>query len=136
MLAKTRDYAAEARASSGINIVLGIWLLVSPWVFNYHSMGSGAQLNSVIVGALIAILAASRLASLRTSAGLSGLNVILALWTIASPWVYGYAASAGGVRDNVILGVVIAVLAIWSGSATVAWTKCWRREARRRSTGW
>lgn len=30
MLTLTRDYAAQARVASGINILLGIWLLVSP----------------------------------------------------------------------------------------------------------
>jgi hypothetical protein len=116
MLAFTRDYAAQARTASGINILLGIWLIVSPWMFGYS--GTPAVMNSVMVGALISILAGSRLASLRDSAGLSAVNLILALWIIASPWVYGYAANVGGVRDNVLLGVAIATLASWSGSAT------------------
>jgi hypothetical protein len=112
------DYAAQARTASGINIVLGLWLIVSPWVFDYD--GSHAVLNSVTVGALIAILAASRLASLGPTAGLSGVNFVLALWVIASPWVCGYAANIGATSDNVIVGVVVALLAIWSGSATLA----------------
>ena len=91
-----------------------------PWVFYYQATGTPATLNSVYLGVLIAIFAAIRLASLRATAGLSWVNLILALWTIASPWVYGYSANVGGVRDNVILGVVIAVLAIWSWSATIA----------------
>jgi hypothetical protein len=115
-----RDYAAQARTASGINILLGIWLLVSPWVFGYHAAGPTALLNSVIVGAVIAILAANRFESPRSKMALSWVNLVLALWTIASPWVYGYAANVGGVRDNVILGVVIAVLAIWSGGASTA----------------
>jgi hypothetical protein len=120
MITLTRDYAAQARVASGINILLGIWLLVSPWVFDYHAIGTLATLNSVYLGMLIAIFAAIRLASLRATAGLSWVNLILALWTIASPWEYGYSANVGGARDNVILGVVIAVLAIWSWSATIA----------------
>ncbi|MGO8858393.1 MAG: SPW repeat protein [Steroidobacteraceae bacterium] len=27
---------------SGINILLGIWLLVSPWVFGYRAIGTPA----------------------------------------------------------------------------------------------
>ncbi len=50
----THDYAAQARTASGINILLGIWLIVSPWVFNYS--GRGPVLNSVYGGALIALL--------------------------------------------------------------------------------
>jgi SPW repeat-containing protein len=117
MLTLTRDYAAQARTASGINILLGIWLIVSPWVFDYS--GRAPVLNSVYVGAVIAMLAAFRLATLRRSAGLSAINVILALWVIASPWVYGYSANVGAVGDNLLLGIAIATLASWSGSATM-----------------
>ena len=108
------DYSSQARTASVTNIALGIALIVSPWLFDYSG---GPAVNSVLVGTLIAVLAASRLASLRTSAGLSAINLILALWIIGSPWVYGYSASVGAGRENVILGVAIAILAIWSGSA-------------------
>jgi SPW repeat len=116
-------YAAQARTASGINILLGIWLLVSPWVSHYSAIGLAATASSVIVGAFIAVLAATRLASWRDTAPFSGVNLILALCTIASPWVYGYAANVGGVRDNVIVGVVIAALAIWSGGVSIAQAK-------------
>jgi SPW repeat len=117
MLTLTRDYAAQARTASGINILLGIWLIVSPWVFDYS--GRGPVLNSVYVGALISILAAFRLATLDRSAGLSAINLILGLWTIASPWVCGYSPNVGAVWDNLLLGIAIATLASWSGSATL-----------------
>lgn len=118
MFTLARDYAAQARTASGINILLGIWLIMSPWVFDYS--GSPAVVSSVFVGAVIALLAAVRLASLYNTMGLSGVNLLLALWTIASPWVFGYAANVGARIDNVILGILIATLAVWSASATVA----------------
>jgi hypothetical protein len=118
MLTSTRDYAAQARIASGVNILLGIWLLMSPWMFDYSDRTP--VLNSLFVGALIALFAAIRLASLQNSIGLSAINLLLALWTLASPWVCGYAANVGAMRNNVILGIVIAALAIWSLCATVA----------------
>jgi hypothetical protein len=36
MFVKRREYAAQPRAASGINIVLGIVLIASPWVFDYN----------------------------------------------------------------------------------------------------
>jgi SPW repeat len=116
MLTLRHDYAAQARTASGINILLGLWLIFSPWVFDYS--GRAPVLNSVYVGALIAMLAAFRLAALRRSAGLSAINVILALWISASPWVFGYSANVGAVGDNLLLGIAIATLASWSGGAT------------------
>jgi hypothetical protein len=120
MLTFTRDYAAQARTASGINILLGIWLFVSPWLFGYSGVGLPAILNSVIVGSLVAILAASRQVSPRTSTGRSWVILGLGLWTIDSPWVYGYAENFVGVRGNVVLGTAMAVLAIWSWSVSTA----------------
>jgi hypothetical protein len=118
MFTNIRDYAAQARTASSINLLLGIWLIASPWIFDYG--GRTAVVSSVMTGALIAIIAASRLASLRSTASLSGVNLLLAVWTIASPWLGEYTANVAAVLDNVILGVVVAALAIFSGSATVA----------------
>jgi hypothetical protein len=72
MLTLARNYAAQARTASGINVLLGIWLLVSPWSFGYSAVGPPAILSSVIVGALVAILAASRQVSPRTSTAAAG----------------------------------------------------------------
>lgn len=118
MLTLTRDYAAQARTASGINILLGIWLIASPWVFDYSARP--AVVSSVCAGALIALLAAMRIATLHDSTGLSGINLLLALWTIASPWACGYAANIAATTHSVILGMMIAALAVWSASATVA----------------
>ena len=114
MLRLARDYAAQARTASGVNILLGIWLIVSPWVFDYS--GKSAVLSSVTVGTLIALLAAIRLASLHKSAGLSGINLLLAFWTAASPWQY--ATNEGALLDNIIVAILVAALAIWSAIAT------------------
>jgi SPW repeat len=120
MLTLTRDYAAQARTASGVNILLGIWLIVSPWMVHYSAMGLPAKLNGVIVGAVIAALAVIRLGSWRETARLSWVNLVLALWSIASPWVYGYSANVDAVWSNVIVGVLIAALAILSAGATIA----------------
>lgn len=118
MLTLTRDYAAQARTASGINILLGLWLIASLWMFDYSARA--AVVSSVCAGALIALLAAMRIATLHDSKGLSGINLLLALWAIVSPWACGYAANVAATTDNVILGIVIVALAIWSASATVA----------------
>jgi hypothetical protein len=87
-------------------------------VFDYSARAT--VVNSVIVGALIALFAAMRLASLHDSTGLSGVNLALALWTSASPWVCDYDTNAGAIANSVTLGIVIAGLATWSVCATVA----------------
>lgn len=119
MLLLKGNYAGQARAASGMNILLGIWLMISPWVFGNERPLSVT--TSVFVGFLIAILAACRLAEFRLSMFLSAVNFVLALWTVAAPWAIGYTTNGGAVRNNVIVGLAIAILAVWSAGATVAW---------------
>jgi hypothetical protein len=117
MSALTHNLTTQVRTASSINVLLGVGLLFSPWAFGYDAWP--AVLNSVIVGALIATLAANRVESPGSKIALSWINFALALWTIASPQVFGYATNVGGVKDNLILGIAIAALAIWSGGATI-----------------
>jgi hypothetical protein len=91
MIASSRNF--QARIASGTNVVLGIWLIASPWVFGYS--GRAPVLNSVLVGMLIAMLATLRLAAMHQSAGLSAMNLLLGFWTIVSPWASGYAIKSG-----------------------------------------
>src|ERR1700744_3641883 len=118
MLRLAHHYAAQARTASGVNILLGLWLIASPWVFDYS--GKSAVLCSVAVGALIALLAAVRFASLHDSAGLSAINLLLAIWTVASPFAYQYGTNEGAMLNNIIVGILVASLAIWSATATDA----------------
>lgn len=123
----SREYAAQARMASGINMLLGIWLILSPWVFDYSQ--KSAALASVTLGVLIALLAAIRVASVYDTAGLSGINLVLAFWIVASPWVYEYATDQGALLNNVVVGMLVALLAVWSAIATDAVQKSHRRDA-------
>jgi hypothetical protein len=106
----------KASTASAISVLLGIWLIASPWVFDYSE--KYPVLNSVLVGALIAILAAIRLVSLRESAGMNALSLLLGFWTIVSPWATGYVANKAGLANSLMVGVLATALAIWSARAT------------------
>jgi hypothetical protein len=118
VVAIIRDYLAQARAASGVNIFLGLWLTAAPWVFDFS--GRVVVVGTVFVGAIVALLAAFRLATLCQSAALSGINFFLGLWVVVSPWAYKYEAHWGATVNNVLLGLLISILAVWSGSATLA----------------
>jgi multisubunit Na+/H+ antiporter MnhE subunit len=40
-----------------VNLVLGIWLILSPWLLGFHSVSSSATWNDVIFGLLVGIVA-------------------------------------------------------------------------------
>ena len=112
---------SQARIASGTNVVLGIWLIASPWVFGYS--GRAPVLSSVLVGMLIAMLATLRLAAMHQSAGLSAMNLLLGFWTIVSPWASGYAINKAAGANDLMVGVLVTALAIWSMGATVTEAK-------------
>jgi hypothetical protein len=113
----------QARTASGANIVVGLWLVVSPWVFAYgyaDEMSTwNVTVNSVIVGALVAVFAFMRNRAPARGAGLSWINVALGVWMAATPFAYTYVTDPARM-NSFIVGIVIAALALWSGSATTS----------------
>jgi hypothetical protein len=94
-----------------INILLGIWVLISPWVlvFGPHPV---AVWNNVATGAAVILVAALR-GSMPQQSSWSWLNGLLAIWLIISPFVLGYVNPAA-IWNNVILGIIIGIVALSS----------------------
>lgn len=111
--------------TSGINVVLGLWLVIAPFLLGYSGL-TAALWNDVLIGALIAILAGIRTAKPLQQEGISWTNVVLGAWLIVAPFVLGYGAaqaeSAARVAqsNDIIVGLVVVVLASWSGIASKA----------------
>jgi hypothetical protein len=91
---------------SWVNILLGIWVVISPFVLAIQS--PKALWSNIGTGAVVAILAVLRSSMHR--AGWSWLNLILGIWLVISPFVL----LAGGVAmwNNVVLGIIIAASAL------------------------
>jgi hypothetical protein len=117
-LAGTQTFAG-ARTSSNFlaNILLvvgGVWLIIAPFVINYASVSQAAW-NDVIVGIVVAVAA---LANMGARAGwLSWLNFLLGVWLIVAPFALSY-KSAAPTWNDVVLGVIVCILAAWSGAAS------------------
>jgi hypothetical protein len=92
--------------SSWVNILLGIWVIISPFVLAIHSP-KGVWSN-VITGAVVGILALIRWSMHQP--GWSWLNLILGIWLFLSPFVLFLSGAA--IWNNVILGIIIAALAL------------------------
>ncbi len=117
---------SSLRATTGINIVLGAWLFISPWV--YRASGNLNAWNSWIFGVLIVLFAASRYSNPESGRGLSVLNMLFGAWIFASPWIFGYTGNTGRFTNSLIVGAAIFILGAY-GSGSVAFTEH-RPEAR------
>ena len=94
--------------ADAINLVLGAWLFFSPWIFGF-APDAAASWNAWISGIVIAGLAIAALVAFAQWE--EWLNLIVGLWVAVSPWVVGFAGNATAMRDHVVVGVIVAVVA-------------------------
>lgn len=94
-----------------INVLLGLWLVAAPWVLGYTAETYAAW-NAWGVGVAIAIVAVALIVSYQAWA--EWINVALGAWLVTSPWALGYAGLEWAVWNQVGVGLIVGVLALWS----------------------
>jgi len=94
----------SVKITAGLNVLLGAWLIWSPWEYGV-SFSTGA-LNSWIVGAMVVIIASIRMSQPERARGLSLLNMMLGIWLIVSPWIFGYAHEMTRLTNSVCVGIL------------------------------
>ncbi len=104
------------------NLVLGLWILASPWVLQLTTavgaeVTGGATNNAVtwnlsLVGIVVAALAVASIFAFQ--AWEEWTNVGLGVWLFVSPWVLGFSSSTLLMWNAVIAGALIVILAGWA----------------------
>jgi len=104
-----------SKAASGLNIIAGIWVIISPFILNYTPMQMALWNNIVVL-----VFAWVRVANPGQYVALSWINFLLGIWLIIAPFVLTYTGSPVPVRNDVILGIIVGILGLWSALATPA----------------
>jgi hypothetical protein len=105
----------RVRAFDGVSALLGLWLIVSPYVLG--APGASVRMSGTLVGALILVLAIIRVLYKRTTViGLA--LVLLAAWTIMSPWVLGETSGDLRTWNYIVVGMIVAVMEAFSLSSS------------------
>lgn len=94
------------RACDVLNLILGAFLVVSPWLFGFAA-GAETQ-NAVVSGIIIAVLSIAALAAFAEWE--EWLNLIMGLWVIVSPWLLGFAGTTAA-WVHVVIGIIVAAVA-------------------------
>lgn len=84
-----------------LNVILGIWIVISPFVLGFSNR-TAMMWNDVATGGAIIVLALARSA---------GLNVLLGIWLIVSSFILAPSRPVA-VRNNIILGAIVAIVAL------------------------
>jgi len=107
------------RSVSWANVVLGVWVTATPWLFYVTESNGAANWSSWSVGAVLVTLAilTMRKPVLWTNA----IGVALGIWLIASPWVLGFGAATAA--NAVIVGLLVAGYSLWATRLDLARTQ-------------
>lgn len=96
-----------------LNIALGVWLMISPWVLGATALGNvglGITYNCVITGILLVLFSVQ---AIRTRDYWPDLVILfLAFWMLIGPDTLNYALPEM-TWNNVSVGLTAGILAIW-----------------------
>jgi hypothetical protein len=100
---------------SWTNVALGIWLVVSAFVFR-HPTGAGITEN-IVTGLFVSLAAlwAARAFRPRVSLIASWTVALTGLWVLVAPFALGYERESAAVANDVIVGLAVVAL----GSASI-----------------
>jgi hypothetical protein len=114
----TQKIPTQARYASGINALLGAWLAVSPWFYGYVTGEDVVVWPSVVAGVAIGVMGMTRFLWPSEGPALSWSNLFLGGWVAISPWSREFADDPERFWNSLVVGSVIAILAVWSICAT------------------
>ena len=102
---------STAQSVDGLTLLAGLYLAISPWVVGFSTAEHHLAINNLICGIAVALLGLGYATVFGRTHGLAWVPVVLGVWTIVSPWlIHGMSAAGGTIANNVIIGIVIAVL--------------------------
>jgi hypothetical protein len=111
----TQPVNNQVKLASGLNVLAGIWEILAPFILGYSGFVTPTT-NAIIVGLIVAVLAAIRYFGAYSASWLSWINAILGVWLIVAPFILGYGNPAR--TNDIIVGIIIAVLGTWSALAS------------------
>jgi hypothetical protein len=110
-LATEENVMKDKRWQDWLNLLIGIWLFISPWVIGFAGANLTASWNAWIFG--VAIVVFSAIAVSMPQAWAEVINILLGIWMVISSWILGVATRA--VETNaVIVGLLVILFAAWA----------------------
>ena len=108
-----------------LGVALGVWLLLSPWMFGYAEQ-SAAAMNALFLGTTLVVL---ELLNLGLHDDIEEWwDIAAGVWLVVSPFMLGFAQVGAAVINAVGIGLLTIVFAAWALSPLDAKFAPWWRE--------
>jgi hypothetical protein len=101
---------------SALNVIAGIWLIISPWVLGFSNLQTPPLWDTLLVGIAVLILSAIRLGTVGTE-GLSWISFLVGIWLLISPFVLNFSGTSAAMGNEVILGILVGLFSLWGALA-------------------
>lgn len=116
MAAKWQDWASFA---------LGLWLAVSPWIAGYAEHNA-ATAHAIVVGLVLALGSHFECVACDEMPA-EWLNLAVGIWLVCAPFVLEFTNSALGSANSMVVGALVAALAVSALSLEKRIGKLWHR---------
>jgi len=114
---------ALKRWQDWVNVILGLWMVASPWMLGFAAGESIAAPSAWILGAAIVVFAG--VAVYMHKAWEEALTIILGICLFASPWVLGFADQMTPATNAVVVGLLVTAFGVWAMLMDTAVRKWW-----------
>jgi hypothetical protein len=104
---------SEVAQASGLNVLVGAWLIASPWILNVDD--ADVRALSVVLGAAVVVLASVRALRTWRAEWLSWVNVLIGVGLLAVGIVV--AESWRATWNLLVVGLLVLGLAAWSAGS-------------------
>lgn len=97
-----------------VNLLLGLWVLISPVQLGFAPGQPEATWNAWVTGTGMIIVFVVGGSVEMKAVWQEVANLILGLWLVVSPWLLGFAAHMTARSNAVAVGIVVAAMAVWA----------------------
>jgi SPW repeat-containing protein len=99
-----------------ITIVLGVWLILAPFVFGYFG-SLVPTANDVVLGVVLIACSSWMLKSLSSGLGLTAFQMLCSVWLIIAPFALMFQPWSLAMLNDVFVGIIALIV-----SAVEMWT--------------
>jgi hypothetical protein len=101
-----------------INLLLGIWLIIAPFVLMTTAVGSARWTgNDVVLGILLIAFSWWILAAYGTPMGAIWFQAVCGVWLIIAPFVLAYSATRVAMSNDIVSGIIAIIVAVIASRA-------------------
>ena len=108
----------KQRWQDWVNLILGVWLFITPFIFGMISATGTVAWNGYIFGTIVAALSIWALVQPRPWEEWT--NLVVGIWLILSPFVLGFTTETAAMWNHLIVGIIVGVDALWAATARPA----------------